>query len=620
MNLLSVENLSKTYGDKLLFKEISFGLDKGQKAALIARNGTGKSTLLKILIGLEHPDSGNITYRNDIKVQYLPQDPVLKDELSVIDTILDSDNLFARTIKNYEECLLNPENKKELNNAIEQMETMKAWDYDAKVKQVLYKLNLRDINAKAGTLSGGQRKRVALAKVLIEEPDLLLLDEPTNHLDLDMIEWLENYLNKSSITLLMVTHDRYFLERICNEIIEMENGTLYKYDGNYSYYMEKKAFRLESEERNIEKMQSIFRNELEWIKRGPKARGTKAKSRIDAFNELDEKLGSISKEKGIELKSAAKRLGKKIIDIYNLSKSFGDKKLVDNFSYKFSKYERLGIVGKNGSGKTTFLNLMANILPPDDGRIETGKTVEIGYYKQEGIVKEADKRLIDVIKDIAEVIMMGNGKSLTASQFLEMFLFPPGMHYTPVNKLSGGERRRLYLVTVLMKNPNFLILDEPTNDLDIMTLNVIEDYLEKFKGCLIVVTHDRYFMDKLVDHLFIFEGDGLIVDHNGNYNEYRDEQKRIESEINKELLSKREEIIKPPKPKTRLSYNEKVEFENLTKEIEELEERKNKLNSLLNAGEGDYQTLTNMSKELVETIKLIEEKTHRWLELSEYGL
>jgi ATP-binding cassette subfamily F protein uup len=620
MNLLSVENLSKTYGDKLLFKEISFGLDKGKKAALIARNGTGKSTLLKILIGLEHPDEGNITYRNDIKVQYLPQDPVLIDELSVIDTILDSENSFARTVKNYEECLLNPENRNELNNAIEQMESMKAWDYDAKVKQVLYKLNLRDINALAGTLSGGQKKRVALAKVLIEEPDLLLLDEPTNHLDLDMIEWLENYLSKSSITLLMVTHDRYFLERICNEIIEMEDGTLYKYDGNYSYYMEKKAFRLEAEERSTEKMQSIYRNELEWIKRGPKARGTKAKSRIDAFNELDKKLGSISKEKGIELKSAAKRLGKKIIDIYNLSKSFGDKKLVDNFSYKFSKYERLGIVGKNGSGKTTFLNLLADILPPDDGRIETGKTVEIGYYKQEGIVKEANKRLIDVIKDIAEVIMAGNGKTLTASQFLEKFLFPADMQYTLVSKLSGGERRRLYLVTVLMKNPNFLILDEPTNDLDIMTLNVIEDYLEKFKGCLIVVTHDRYFMDKLVDHLFIFEGDGLIVDHNGNYNEYRDEQKRIESEAYKEIQSKKEEVIKPAKPKTKLSYKEKREYEKLSKEINELEEKKNQLNSAINAGEGDYLALNKLSEELMETMKQIDEKTHRWLELSEYDL
>lgn len=618
MNLLSVENLSKTYGDKLLFKEISFGLNKGQKAALIARNGTGKSTLLKILIGLEHPDGGNITYRNDIKVQYLPQDPILKDELSVIDTILDSDNAFARTVKYYEECLLYPDNKNDLNNAIEQMESMKAWDYDAKVKQVLYKLNLRDINAIAGTLSGGQKKRVALAKVLIEEPDLLLLDEPTNHLDLDMIEWLENYLSKSSITLLMVTHDRYFLERICNEIIEMEDGTLYKYDGNYSYYMEKKTFRLEAEERNVEKMQSIYRNELEWIKRGPKARGTKAKSRIDAFNALDERISNVTNEKGIELKSAAKRLGKKIIDIYNISKSFGNKKLVDNFSYKFSKYERLGIVGKNGSGKTTFLNLLADVLPPDDGRIETGKTVEIGYYKQEGIVKEADKRLIDVIKDIAEVIMMGNGKTVTASQFLELFLFPAGMHYTLVSKLSGGERRRLYLVTVLMKNPNFLILDEPTNDLDIMTLNVIEDYLEIFKGCLIVVTHDRYFMDKLVDHLFIFEGDGLIKDHNGNYNDYRDEQKRIEAEIYREMISKKEEVIKPVKPKTRLNYREKQEYETLIKEIEELENRKNQLNTAINAGEGDYVTLNKLSQELVDTIKLIDEKTHRWLELSEY--
>ncbi len=618
MNLLSVENLSKTYGDKLLFKEISFGLDKGQKAALIARNGTGKSTLLKILIGLEHPDEGNITYRNDIKVQYLPQDPILKDELSVIDTILDSENAFARTVKYYEECLLNPDNKNELNNAIEQMESMKAWDYDAKVKQVLYKLNLRDINTIAGTLSGGQKKRAALAKVLIEEPDLLLLDEPTNHLDLDMIEWLENYLSKSSITLLMVTHDRYFLQRICNEIIEMEDGTLYKYDGNYSYYMEKKAFRMEAEERNVEKMQSIYRNELEWIKRGPKARGTKAKSRIDAFNALDERISNVTSEKGIELKSAAKRLGKKIIDIYNISKSFGSKKLVDNFSYKFSKYERLGIVGKNGSGKTTFLNLLANVLPPDDGRIETGKTVEIGYYKQEGIIKEADKRLIDVIKDIAEVIMMGNGKTVSASQFLEMFLFPANMQYTLVSKLSGGERRRLYLVTVLMKNPNFLILDEPTNDLDIMTLNVIEDYLEKFKGCLIVVTHDRYFMDKLVDHLFIFEGDGLIKDHNGNYNEYRDEQKRHEAEIYREMLCRKEEVIKPVKPKTRLNYREKLEYETLIKEIEELENLKNTLNSAINAGEGDYVTLNKLSQELVDTIKLIDEKTHRWLELSEY--
>lgn len=620
MNLLSVENLSKTYGTKVLFKEISFGLDKGQKAALIARNGTGKSTLLKILSGLEHADEGNITYRNDIKVEYLPQDPVLNEELNVIETILDSNKPVAKAVKYYEECLANPGDKANLNIAIEQMEHMKAWDYDSKMKQVLYKLNIRQLDAKVSTLSGGQKKRVSMAKVLIEEPDLIYLDEPTNHLDLDMIEWLEDYLLKQSITLLMVTHDRYFLERVCNEIIEMENGTLYKYYGNYSYYMEKKAFRLESEEKNVEKMQSIYRNELEWIKRGPKARGTKAKSRIDAFNQLEEKLTNVSKETGIEFKSASKRLGGKIIELHNLHKQFGNLKIIYDFSYKFSKYERVGIVGRNGTGKTTLLNLMTGSLEPDDGRIEIGKTVEIGYFKQDGLIVEENKRLIDVIKEIAEVIMLGNGKTVTASQFLEMFLFPSGMQFTPVSKLSGGERRRLYLVTVLMKNPNFLILDEPTNDLDIMTLNVLEEYLDNFKGCLVVVTHDRYFMDKLVDHLFIFEGNGVIKDFNGNYIEYREEQKIIESELNRELNLKREAIPKPVKPKTRLSYKEKLEYEKLEKEIHNLELRKEEINNVINSGDADYKKLNELSNELVVVMKIIDEKTHRWLELSEFEL
>ncbi|RPI18937.1 MAG: ABC transporter ATP-binding protein [Ignavibacteriae bacterium] len=618
MNLLSVENLSKTYGTKVLFKEISFGLDKGQKAALIARNGTGKSTLLKILSRLEHADEGNITYRNDIKVEYLPQDPILNEELNVIETILDSNKPIAKAVKYYEECLANPDDKISLNKAIELMELMKAWDYDSKMKQVLYKLNITQLDAKISTLSGGQKKRVSMAKVLIEEPDLIYLDEPTNHLDLDMIEWLEDYLLKQSITLLMVTHDRYFLERVCNEIIEMENGTLYKYNGNYSYYMEKKAFRLESEEKNIEKMQSIYRNELEWIKRGPKARGTKAKSRIDKFNLLEEKLTGVTKESGMEFKTASKRLGGKIIELHNLYKQFGDIKIIENLSYKFRKFERLGIVGRNGTGKTTLLNLMTGYMEPDDGRIETGKTVEIGYFKQDGLIVKENKRLIDVIKEIAEVIMLGNGRTVTASQFLEMFLFPSNMHFTPVSKLSGGERRRLYLVTVLMKNPNFLILDEPTNDLDIITLNVLEEYLDNFKGCLVVVTHDRYFMDKLVDHLFIFEGDGKIKDFNGNYIEYREEQKITESELARELNSQREVIPKPAKPKTRLSYNEKREYEKLEIEILELERRKNEINEIMNSGLTDYLKLNELSKELVKTMQLIDEKTHRWLELSEY--
>jgi ABC transport system ATP-binding/permease protein len=620
MNLLSVENLSKTYGTKVLFKQISFGLDKGQKAALIARNGTGKSTLLKILSGLEHADEGNITYRNDLKVEYLPQDPVLNEELNVIETILDSNKPVAKAVKYYEECLANPNDKVSLSKAIEQMELMKAWDYDSKVKQVLYKLNIKQLDAKVSTLSGGQKKRVSMAKVLIEEPDLIYLDEPTNHLDLDMIEWLEEYLLKQSITLLMVTHDRYFLERVCNEIIEMENGTLYMYYGNYSYYMEKKAFRLESEEKNVEKMQSIYRNELEWIKRGPKARGTKAKSRIDAFNQLEEKLINVSKETGMEFKSAAKRLGGKIIELHHLYKHFGNLKIIQNFSYKYSKYERVGIVGRNGTGKTTLLNLMTGNLEADDGRIEVGKTVEIGYFKQDGLIVEENKRLIDVLRDIAEIIMLGNGKTVTASQFLEMFLFPSNMQFTLVSNLSGGERRRLYLVTVLMKNPNFLILDEPTNDLDIMTLNVLEEYLDNFKGCLVVVTHDRYFMDKLVNHLFIFEGDGLIKDFNGNYIEYREEQRKVESEINRELISKRESVPKPIKPKTRLSYKEKLEFVKLEKEIHSLESRKEEINNEINSGDADYKKLNELSNELVELMRIINEKTHRWLVLSEYEI
>jgi len=534
MNYLSIENLTKTYGEKTLFKNISFGIEQGQKLALIAKNGSGKSTLLRIICGKDIPDSGNIVSRNGISIAYLDQDPQFDEQSNVIENIFRADNPILKIIKEYEFCLeevnLDPstENLEKLQQISAQMDDAAAWDYDVKVKQILFELKVTNLHQAISETSGGQRKRVALSRVLIEAPDLLIMDEPTNHLDLAMVEWLENYLSRQDMALLMVTHDRYFLDNVCDEIIEMDNHQLYRYKGNYSYFLEKKAEREFNEGRETDKARNLMRTEIEWMRRMPKARGTKSKARIDAFYDLKDKAAGKAKQQALQLNVKMNRIGGKVIELKKLYKNFGDLKVVKGFDYTFKTGERIGIVGKNGVGKSTFLNMLMGLEQADSGKINVGETVVFGYYSQQGMILNEDKRVIEVVKEIADVIPMGDGSKITASQFLQLFQFPPDSQYTYVSKLSGGEKRRLYLLTVLMKNPNFLILDEPTNDLDLLTLNTLEDFLLNFKGCLLIVSHDRYFMDKLVDSLFVFEGDGIISGFTGNYAEYRDKQEEIE--------------------------------------------------------------------------------------------
>lgn len=620
MNYLSVENLTKSYGDRILFEDITFGINKGQKVAFIAKNGTGKSTFLKILAGLEGYDSGNVIFRKDIKVGYLHQTPQFDDKHTISETIFKSDSAEIEAIKEYEKAILNPNDNERMQKAFEKMDTLKAWDYEIRIKQILGQLNIHDLEQNVGELSGGQQKRIALAQVLIEEPDFIILDEPTNHLDLDMIEWLEGYLSKENVTILMVTHDRYFLERVCNEIIELDEKTLYKYKGNYSYYLEKKQERIEIFEANVDKAKNLFRKELEWMRRMPKARGTKAKSREDAFYETKKIAHQKLDKTKVDIEVNVTRLGSKILELHHLKKSYGELKILDDFSYVFKKYERVGIVGKNGVGKSTFLNILTGIESVDGGKVVTGETVVYGYYTQSGINLKDDKRVIEVIKDIAEVIPLTKGRKLTAAQLLEKFLFPKDMHYNYVEKLSGGERRRLYLLTILMKNPNFLILDEPTNDLDVMTLNVLEDFLQDFQGCLLVVTHDRYFMDKLVDHLFVFEGDGKIKDFIGKYTDYRNDKKEQEEQekLKTKPVEKEKENKTNDQPKTKLSYKEKLEFEALEKDIPLLEEKKEQLNQLLSDSVSDHEELIMLTNKLGEVSLLLDKKTDRWLELSEF--
>ena len=620
MNYLSVEELTKTFGVRVLFKDLTFGIDKGQKVALIAKNGTGKSTLLKILSGQEQYDSGKVTFRKDIKVGILQQSPNYDDELTVSETIFSSKTPTIQVILEYEQAVLHPEDNERMQQAFEQMDLHEAWDYEIKIKQILGQLAIHDLSQKIGTLSGGQQKRIALAQVLIEEPDLLILDEPTNHLDIDMIEWLENYLSKENMTILMVTHDRYFLERVCNEIIELDDHTMYKYKGNYSYFLQKKQEREEVFEANVDKAKNLYRKELEWMRRMPKARGTKAKSREDAFYET-KKIAHQKKDKAkVEIEINMTRLGGKILELHHARKSFGDLKILDDFNYVFKQRERIGIVGKNGAGKTTFLELIMGNQELDGGKIITGETVVFGYYTQKGIQFKEDKKVIEVIKDIAEVIPLTKGKKLTAVQLLERFLFTKDMHYNQVAKLSGGERRRLYLLTILMSNPNFLILDEPTNDLDIITLQILEEFLEDFQGCLMVITHDRYFMDKLVDHLFVFEGNGKVKDFTGKYHEYRSlgkktaqPTKEVKKEENKPVEQSQKEL-----PKKKLSYKEKTEFEQLEKEIPLLEEKKEQLSAQLNDPITDHEKLLVITKELGDITQELDVKTDRWLTLSEY--
>ncbi len=628
MNILSVENVSKSYGTKVLFKNISFGLDQGQKIGLLARNGAGKSSLLKILTGNDISDSGNVVMRNGISVAFLGQEPLFDKNSSVLEAALSGSNPSIIAVKEYEyaleQCEKDPTEKNSdlLTNAIEKIDELNAWDYESKVKQILSKLQITNLLQPVSTLSGGQLKRVALSKVLIDDPDFLILDEPTNHLDVEMIEWLEEYLISKDTTLLLVTHDRYFLDRICDEILELENGQLYRYKGNFSYFMEKKAEREFNEGREVDKAQNLMRKELEWIRKMPKARTTKSKSRIDAFYDLEEKATGRKVQTEMELNVKMSRIGGKIIELKKVYKSFGDVAIVKGFDYTFKTGERIGIVGKNGIGKSTFLNMLMGLEQPDSGKINVGETVVFGYYSQKGLELKEDKRVMEVVKDIADVIPLSDGSKVNASQFLQLFKFPPDIQYTYVSKLSGGEKRRLYLLTVLMKNPNFLILDEPTNDLDLLTLGILEDFLSNFKGCLVIVSHDRYFMDKLVDHLFIFEGDGIISDFNGSYNDYRDKMIEQEKEIKRAIPKKEAPVVvakveQTTDKKEKLTFKEKFEHDALQKEIPELEEEKKLLEKKLESNIEDHQELTNCTKRIGELIQLIDEKSLRWLELSE---
>ncbi len=619
MNFLSVEKASKVYAEKVLFKEITFGIAQGQKIALVARNGSGKTSLLNCLIGTDIPDAGNIVFRNEINIGYLKQEEDFDEDLSIMDTVFSSQNEVLNLIKEYSVCLEANDDMGRITELFERISELDAWSTENKIREILSKLRLSDFNKKVKMLSGGQRRRLALAKVLIEEPDLLILDEPTNHLDLDMIEWLENYLALPGITLLMVTHDRYFLERVCDEILELDQGNLYRYKGNYSYYLEKREERYINQQAVIDKAKNLMSKELEWMRRQPKARGTKSKARVEDFYETKAIATQNIDEKKMDISVKMERLGGKILELHNVSKAFGDKVILNKFSYIFKRKERVGLVGANGAGKSTFLNLITEHLKPDSGKIVTGETIVYGYYHQAGLVLKEDKRVVDVIKDIAEYLPIAGGKKLTAVQLLERFLFSTNTHYLYASQLSGGERKRLYLLTILMKNPNFLILDEPTNDLDIFTLQVLEDYLLDFQGCLIIVTHDRYFMDKLVDHLFVLDGEGNIDDVIGNYAKYRIFKKEKEAEKRKEVQTEKV-VAKQRKEgeKVKLSYKENLEFEKLDKEIPELEEKKVKLSEILNNPDLPYEEIEKTSQELTDLVEELETKTLRWMELAEY--
>ena len=614
---LQVENLTKSFGDLVLFNGISFGIAEGQRIGLIAKNGSGKTTLLNILAGKEGYDEGKITFRRDLRVGYLEQSPKYPEELTVLEACFYHGNSTVELIKEYERCMETPGNPG-MDELLVRMEHEKAWDYERRAKQILSQLKIRDFSQKIGHLSGGQLKRVALANILITEPDLLILDEPTNHLDLDMTEWLEEYLNRGSLSLLMVTHDRYFLDRVCSEIIEIDNRQLYSYKGNYSYYLEKRQERIEATNAEIARANNLYRTELEWMRRMPQARGHKARYREEAFYELEKVAKQRTYDANVKLDVKASYIGSKIFEADHLCKHFGDLKILDDFSYIFARYEKMGIVGNNGTGKSTFIKILMGLEKPDSGTLDIGETVRFGYYSQEGLQFNEQMKVIDVITDIAEVIELGNGKRLTASQFLQHFLFTPETQHSYVYKLSGGERRRLYLCTVLMRNPNFLVLDEPTNDLDIVTLQVLEEYLQNFKGCVIVVSHDRYFMDKVVDHLLVFKGQGDIRDFPGNYSDYRD-WKLAKAEHEKEAAKPKEEKTQRVRlnDKRRMTFKERKEFEQLEKEIAALEEEKKQIEEALCSGTLSVDELTEKSKRLPLLNDELDEKTMRWLELSE---
>ncbi|MBK7872484.1 MAG: ABC-F family ATP-binding cassette domain-containing protein [Saprospiraceae bacterium] len=620
MNYLTLENITKTYGEKVLFQHLSLQINKGQKIALVAKNGTGKTTLLRVIAGLEAPEGeqANLLLRRDIRVGYLVQDPEFAEGATVIDAALDSENPLVQVVKQYELAMLGV--GVPLESVLAKMDDLKAWDMEARIKEILTKLKVSKFDQPVRMLSGGQKKRLALAKLIIDEPEFLILDEPTNHLDLDMIEWLETYLQQPNLTLFMVTHDRYFLERVCNQIIELEGGKLYRYTGNYSEYLEKKAIRQETEGAELSKDKKLLERELDWVRRSPQARTTKAKSRVDAYYELEEKVSGVAVEKNMQIEIQGQRLGGKILELHNVSKHFGDLKIMQNFDYKFKKNERVGIVGPNGVGKTTFLKILTQEIRPDTGKVVVGDNTVFGYYTQDGINLKEDKRVIDAVQDIAEFIPLAKGQKLTAAALLERFLFSRKQQQVYVSQLSGGERRRLYLLTILMKNPNFLILDEPTNDLDVVTLQVLEDFLMDFPGCILVVTHDRFFMDKIVDHLFVFEGNGKIGDFNGDYTEYRELQKEREREQRSAARveeQKQKQSQQPQASERRLSQDERKEMNKLEKEIKRFEERKGEIMEQFNSTDLTPDTIEKLGKELNQINEMLEEKEMRWLELAE---
>lgn len=621
---LQVDNLTKSFGDLVLFENISFGIAEGQRIGLIAKNGTGKTTLLNILSGKEGYDSGNIVFRRDLRVDYLEQDPQYPEELTVLEACFHHGNSTVELIKEYERCM-ETEGHPGLDDLLVRMDHEKAWEYEQKAKQILSQLKIRNFDQQVKHLSGGQLKRVALANALITEPDLLILDEPTNHLDLDMTEWLEEYLRRTNLSLLMVTHDRYFLDRVCSEIIEIDNRQVYQYKGNYSYYLEKRQERIEAKSVEIERANNLYRTELDWMRRMPQARGHKARYREDAFYELEKVAKQRFNNDNVKLEVKASYIGSKIFEADHLYKSFGDLKILEDFSYIFARYEKMGIVGNNGTGKSTFIKILMGQVQPDSGTLDIGETVRFGYYSQDGLQFDEQMKVIDVVQDIAEVIELGNGKKLTASQFLQHFLFTPETQHSYVYKLSGGERRRLYLCTVLMRNPNFLVLDEPTNDLDIITLNVLEEYLQNFKGCVIVVSHDRYFMDKVVDHLLVFRGNADLKDFPGNYTQYRD-WKEVQDQLEKEAEAARQPKQTPapeknnrpqPEQKKKLTFKERKEFEALEAEIPQLEAEKAELETAMSSGTLSNDELMTKSERIAKVIEEIDEKTMRWLELSE---
>lgn len=626
MNYLSADNISKTYGDQELFSGLQFGLQKGEKTALVANNGAGKSTLLKILIGRETPDTGQVTLRDGVKTAFLEQEPEFDGNLTVDELIASSHSAIFAVIRDYEHALHNhsvrndPETQRNLEKATAEMDRSGAWDYDRRLKQLLTLFRITDRSKKTGILSGGDKKRLALAMVLLDDPELLIMDEPTNHLDIDMIEWLEKYLSRSNLTLLMVTHDRYFLDRICNHILELSQGKLYRHDGNYEYFIRKKAERNEKSQVESDKARQLMKKELEWLRRMPKARTHKSKSRIQAIDTLKDKAATPENEKNISLNISVSRMGGKILQLDHIYKSYGNTKILEDFSYHFKKRERIGIIGRNGSGKTSFLNVITGLEKPDRGNIDKGETIVFGYYRQTNPELHPGKKVIDVIAEIAEVIIMGDGTKVSASKFLEQFLFPSETQYKEISKLSGGEKQRLKLMTVLIRKPNFLILDEPTNDLDLLVLNKLEEFLAAYSGCLILVSHDRYFLDKLTDHLFVFEGDGRIRDFYGSYTDYRNRKEQEQRQ--KEKLQKKSTVginkTMLPKVKTRLSYNEQREYTQLEKEIEELEAEKAEAENRIDSGETDYKELNRLSKRIAELIELIDQKTLRWIELDEY--